>query len=205
MKLRLADRLALFIGGIIAILSGLLLIVLSLTGILGVTSTERYSALARWLLPLAGILLLLLGAYLLTLLRRMRHRQDSVMVAQTDNGEMRISVRALEDIVRRCVYLQRGIGLKAIQVSRQRDTVQVQVRITGDPGMDMPAAVTRLQQDIRREMLASAGINAGDIKVTVDSAPPNRLFDRRVPAPVRSDPNETTNNEHTGGKDDAGT
>lgn len=195
MKLSIADRIILFIGGLISLLAGLMLVVLSLTGILGVPGAENHTALARWLLPLTGLLLLLFGAYVFSLLRRSKFRQESFVVAQTESGEMRISVRALEDIVRRCVYLQQGLTLRDTQITRQRDTVQMQLRVGGEPGTDLPRAVKQLQQDIQREMLASAGIKTGDIRVTVDTAPQGRMFERQRPAPTPARRNEKTDSD----------
>lgn len=178
------DKLILFFGGLLTFLAGMVLVVLSLTGILGVPGAETHTALARWLLPLTGTLLVLFGAFVLALPRRLKQRQESFVVAQTENGEMSISVRALEDIVRRCAYQQQGLSLREVHITRQRDLVQVQLRVAGEPGTDLPQAVAQLQKDIQREMLSSAGIKTGDIRITVDSAPQGRIFERRRMAPA---------------------
>ena len=178
MKLSVADRLLLFAGALVALLAGVLLMIGNLIGVLTVPRPDTAGVLARWSLPILGLLLFLFGVYVLALLRKLRRRQDSLIVAQTDNGEMRISVRALEDIVRRCVRLQPGLTLRDTQVARQRDQVKVEVRVTAIQGIDLTQAVVHLQQTIQRDMQASAGIKAADIRITVDSAPQGKLFDR---------------------------
>ncbi|HHX21588.1 MAG TPA: hypothetical protein GX722_07340, partial [Clostridiales bacterium] len=95
MKLSVADRLLLFAGALVALLAGVLLMIGNLIGVLTVPRPDTAGVLARWSLPIFGLLLFLFGGYVLALLRKLRRRQDSLIVAQTDNGEMRISVRAL--------------------------------------------------------------------------------------------------------------
>ena len=177
MKLSVADRLLLFAGALVALLAGVLLMIGNLIGVLTVPRPDTAGVLARWSLPILGLLLFLFGGYVLALLRKLRRGQDSLIVAQTDNGEMRISC-ARWRILSGAVRLQPGLTLRDTQVARQRDQVKVEVRVTAIQGIDLTQAVVHLQQTIQREMQASAGIKAADIHAAVDSAPQSKLFDR---------------------------
>lgn len=184
MKMGVPDRVLLFIGALVAMLTGLLLIVGSLFGVVAVPhpAAAGGTTWGRWVLPLMGLTQVLFGAYILLLLKRIKRRQNSFVLTQTDDGEMRISVAALEDIVRRCALMQRGITLRDTQITRQRDAVAVDVVIASVPGVDLPRLAGTLQQDIRRAMLSDTGIRAADVKVTVDSMSRRRLFRRGVQA-----------------------
>ena len=52
-----------------------------------------------------GVLLVAFGAFLIALPWKLASRKHDFIVQQTDNGELRIAVKAIENLVQKCIDL----------------------------------------------------------------------------------------------------
>lgn len=86
---------------------------------------------------------------------------------ETDMGRIRISLRALENLVRRSCREIEGVRDVEARVHAQGDRVDVSVSVNVAPDVGIPAISEALQQEIGRCIRAAAGLEVGEIGVEV--------------------------------------
>lgn len=167
MKFRISDRFLLFLGGVLAILSGAALIVAGLQ-FLGVFA-ESIPLGARVGIIVWGVLLIALGVYLITFPRRYAAGRKEFVVQRTDNGELRIAVKAIQSLVQKCIDLHEEIQLKSMQIINSREGVVVDLNVSLANNISIPLAVASLQKQIKQYLAASSGIEVKEVRVSVES------------------------------------
>lgn len=167
MKIRFWDRLVLFAGALLALAAGAFLAVcgLQITGALG----EALSMPVRIACIAGGILLVAFSVYLLLFPRKYAAGRHSFIVQQTDNGEMRIAVKAIENLVQKCVDMHEEISLNSMKIRNAREGVTVDMNISLANNISIPLAVASLQKQIKQYLVASSGIEVKEVRVTVDT------------------------------------
>lgn len=168
MKIRFWDRLILFLGALITLAAGAFLAVcgLQITGVLG----EALSMTTRIICIAGGALLILLSGYLFLFPRRFRAGRHNFIVQQTDNGELRIAVKAIENLVQKCVDMHDEIELNSMRIRNAREGVTVDMNISLARNISIPLAVASLQKQIKQYLVASSGIEVKEVRVSVDTA-----------------------------------
>lgn len=171
-KLRFSQRVVLLAGALLLILIGAAILAGSLqfNEIPIRREGEGFFTITRLVLVVAGGLTILLGFYLLTLPHKMKEGRNSFVVQQTDSGEMRISVQAVESIVQKCLSQHEEIKLQSLQVSNARGGVIVSLKADLAGNINIPLAVSALQKHIRQHLSATAGIDAKEVRILVQSA-----------------------------------
>lgn len=167
-KMKFADRLALFFGALIVIVSGAALIVagLQITGFM-------VDALPTWARAVSiglGVLCVFFGGYLLAFPRKFRAGRHDFVVQRTDNGELRISVKAIEGLVQKCIDMHDEIRVNSQRIHNTRDGVVVDLNIALANNISIPLAVAALQKQIKQYLSASSGIDVTEVRVSVDTA-----------------------------------
>ena len=168
MKIRFWDRLILFLGAVINLAAGIFLVIggLQITGVLG----EALSMTVRIICIAGGALLILLSGYLFALPRRFRAGRHNIIVQQTDNGELRIAVKAIENLVQKCVDMHEEIELNSMRIRNAREGVTVDMNISLARNISIPLAVASLQKQIKQYLVASSGIEVKEVRVSVETA-----------------------------------
>ena len=168
MKIRFWDRLILFLGALLTIAAGAFLAVcgLQFAGELGkaLPLPARVGCIA------GGILLVAFAVYLLVFPRKCSAGRHSFIVQQTDNGELRIAVKAIECLVQKCVDMHEEIDLNSMRIRNAREGVTVDMSISLANNISIPLAVASLQKQIKQYLAASSGIEVKEVRVSVDTA-----------------------------------
>ena len=175
MKLRVIDRL-------LAALAGLILIALA---VIPVADTLFGTGILVWLNKVAefkntphlvfmlggGALLLVLGLLLLRLATR-RVKRKGFVVQTTDVGELSISIRAIEDLVNKCVAKHEEVHVSSKVLENTRDGLVINLRVGLATGVNIPLAVSALQKQIKQYVTACSGVDVSEVKVQVDASSP---------------------------------
>ena len=167
MKIKFWDRLILFFGALLAILAGIALFVagLQIQGVFAETLSVGY----RILCLACGVLLAAFGGYLILFPHRYAvHRHDFV-VQRTEGGELRIAVKAIENMVLKCIDLHEEIRLVSMKIHNGREGVVVDLCISLANNISIPLAVASLQKQIKQYLVASSGIEVKEVRVSVES------------------------------------
>ena len=172
MKLRVYDRLLLALGAILAVLTGLGLFLMGLLidGIPLQGLTQEPATLNRWVLLLAGLLLTLYGLYVLFMPHRYRKGKEEFIVQQTATGELRISVKAMESLVHKCVSQHSEMSLKGLEIISRRDQVIIDLKLALANNISIPLAVSALQKQVRDYLLSASGVDVKEVRVSVETA-----------------------------------
>lgn len=113
---------------------------------------------------LALFALLLIG---ITLPAR-KKRSSSFAYQQNENGMVRISLKALESLVHRCLNQHPELKVVSSSLFSDEESVRVDVHITLLSDISMPLAVSALQKQIKRYLEACTGVNVEEVRVYVD-------------------------------------
>ncbi len=156
MKIKIWDRLILLLGSLLAIASGVLLFVQGLQ-----IKSALHMAFA--------VLTAAFGGYLIVFLRRCSAKRQDFVIQRTDNGELRIAVKAIENQVQKCVDLHEEIQSSTMKIVSGREGVVVDLAVTLDNNISIPLAVASLQKQIKQYLVASSGIEVKEVRVSVES------------------------------------
>ena len=168
MKLKFYDRLVLFFGALLTIAAGAALGVtgLQIAGTIG----ESLSLGMRIACIGVGSLTVLFGFYLLAFPQKLRAERQGFVVQRTDNGELRISIKAIEGLVQKCIDMHDEIDVVSQRIRNTRDGVTVDLNIALANNISIPLAVAALQKQIKQYLAASAGIEVTEVRVSVETA-----------------------------------
>lgn len=173
MKIRIADR-------ILVALAGLILIALCAATVaqvfFGVQVTEavrvlldRQGGFARPVAAGVILIMLLTGVYCVLLLFRHRKRSDGFVVQKTENGELAISMKALQDLVMKCTDKHDEMTVEGCDLENTRDGLMVRLKVKMAGGISIPMTVSNLQKQIRQYVTACSGVDVGEILVKVET------------------------------------
>lgn len=169
MKLRIWDR-------ILAALTGLVLIAVAVCGLLwcfGGGELDRYlsditEGWLRWAAVAVCVVLILLGLHGLSLLCRRRKDKGFVM-QRTEYGDMSISMKALENMVKKCVEAHPELKVSHTKIYRVRSGISVEIRILLMSGVNIPLAVNALQKQIKQYITSCSGVDVYEVRVKVET------------------------------------
>ena len=179
MKHPVLDRLLMLLCALMALCAAAFIIALlagrlsleSVTGLIGridLTQTV-YKAAAGGV----ALLMALVGVLLISAMTPSRKKRSSNFAIQrNENGMVRISLKALETLVSKC--LNQHAELKVITSSMYSDeeSIRVDVHIALQSDISMPLAISALQKQIKRYIEACSGVNVQEVRVFVDSTIP---------------------------------
>jgi uncharacterized alkaline shock family protein YloU len=116
------------------------------------------------------LLLFLFGLYVLSLPTRQRRDKNAFIVQQTASGELRISLKAMESLVQKCLVQHSEMVLKGLSIENRRDGVIIDLKLALAGNVIIPQAVAALQKQVRDQVLASSGVDIKEVRVSVDTA-----------------------------------
>lgn len=171
MKFKWCDRLALLACALIvlAVSAGLIFFGVQQAPIVLSDESAYFSPLRIAVLVL-GLLSLLSAAYLFCLPHKLRGGKGAFVVQQTDNGELRISVKAIENLVQKCIDMHEEIRVVSMNIRNGREGVVVDLRISLANNISIPLAVVSLQKQIKQYLIVSSGIDVREVRVSVETA-----------------------------------
>ncbi|MBE5782363.1 MAG: alkaline shock response membrane anchor protein AmaP [Clostridiales bacterium] len=165
MKMKLWDRVILFLGALLCLGAGAWLAV---DGIAWMLNTA--DSMAMWVRAAKaalGVITVLFSLYLLAFPRKLAYRKRDFVVQHTDTGELRIAVKAIENLVQKCIDMHDEIQVDTMRIKNSRDGVTVDMSIALANNIAIPLAVSSLQKQIKQYLVASSGIEVKEVRVSV--------------------------------------
>ena len=174
MKIRILDRILVAIAGLL-VLAGCAALAAQLffgKDVAGrATKLLTDSQYRIWLIA-ALVLLVLLGCYCILMLFRHRGHKDKFVMQKTENGELSISLKAMESMVQKCMDLHKELSVQNVRLENQKGGLLIRIRGTVAGGVSIPLTVDALQQQIKQYVTACSGVEVKDIKVQIESSGP---------------------------------
>ena len=174
MRIRILDRILVAVAGILLLAA---CAAVSAQIFFGINVTDRISALLSRedgivrILVIAGIVLLfLLGAYCFLVLFRHRGRKGKFVLQKTDNGDLAISLKAMESMVNKCLEQVPEVQAQHISLMNQKDGLLICIRGSVSGGISIPLTVEALQKQIRQYVTACSGVEIKGIRIQIDSS-----------------------------------
>jgi len=163
-------RIILAILGISGVLCGLFLIPITL----GYFTAELFFFVNRLIGDLRytvlGSLLLAVGIILLVLSAQGSKKKESGNIVNfTEIGEIRISFRAIENMVLTASRKIKGIREVNTRINFTEQGLIIYLRIRVIPDIPIPALVSELQQKIREYVQEISGASVAEVKVLVEN------------------------------------
>ena len=141
MRLRVSDRIFVAIAGILLIAVCAAFVAQMFCGVDLINQAQKLfsseKAEVRIILTAAAVLILLLGLYCVLVLFRHRGRKDKFILQKNDNGELAISVKALENMVSKCLDQHEEIKVQnqeEVKIQILREEIQIQEIEEGEEG-----------------------------------------------------------------------
>ena len=174
MRLRITDRILAALAGLLLIAAGAALaaqlyfqvdLIEIATKVLASESAE-----IRWGLTAFAAALLILGIYCLFVLFRHRRRKDKFILQKSDNGDLAISIKALENMVQKCVDQHPEIQVQRMYLENRKDGLLIRLRASVAGGISIPLTVEAMQKQIRQYVTACSGVEIRGIRVQIESS-----------------------------------
>ncbi|MBQ2977457.1 MAG: alkaline shock response membrane anchor protein AmaP [Clostridia bacterium] len=167
MKIKFWDRVILFFGALLTAFAGLFLVIIGLQ--LGTANGSGLALSVRITSIALGVLSLLLASFLFMLPKKLSYSKHDFVVQQTDNGELRIAVKAIENLVQKCIDVHDEIHVVSMKVNNTRNDVVVDLCISLPSNISIPLSVASLQKQIKQYLSASSGIDVKEVRVSVET------------------------------------
>ena len=174
MKIRILDRILVAIAGLLvlagcAALTAQLFFGKDVVGKVGWFLNEPKYRI--WFI-IALVVLIVLGVYCILILFRHRSRHDKFVMQKTENGELSISLKAMESMVQKCLDPHKELSVQSVRLENQKGGLLIRIRGTVAGGVSIPLTVDALQQQIKQYVTACSGVEVKDIRVQIESSGP---------------------------------
>ena len=174
MRIRVIDRLLNLLAGLILLA---LTAALAAEAFLGWQISARVGAVLRRgdtvtlaVIAAVALALFLLGAYCVGTLFRRDKAHRGFVVQKTEGGELSISIKAIESLVRKCLDKHDEIHLTGMRMDTTRDGLVIRLRIGLAGGVNIPLAVGAVQKQIKQYVTACSGVDVKEVKVQVETS-----------------------------------
>lgn len=168
-QFRFWHRLILFVGALLVILTGVALMLPLFFKEINVAEllSKQWVQIICYVVAALDILF---GLYLFTVPHKFTIRRKDFVIRQTENGELRIAVVAIKNLVKKCVDAHEEVTLNSMRIHNVRDGVTVDLSISLANNIIIPLAVSSLQKKIKQYLQASSGIEVKEVRVAVETA-----------------------------------
>ena len=121
MKLKVWNKLLLVLGAVLVLVLGAGMIFTVCTDVVTYSVTKVADKVIKstwtdYALLGCGIYLVLFGLYAMFLPRKLRYNRHGFVVQKTENGDLRISIKAIESLVKRCIDMHEEINPEKVHV-----------------------------------------------------------------------------------------
>lgn len=171
MKIRILDRILVALAGLL-MLAGCAALGAQLffgKDVIGWVSGILHNESLRVWLIIALVLLLALGCYCLLVLFRHRGRRGKFINQKTDNGELDISLSAMESMVQKCLDQHKELAVTQVHLENRSGSLGVEVFANAAGGISIPLSADLLEQQIKQYVTACSGVEVKDIRIQIDS------------------------------------
>lgn len=173
MKIRVLDRILVFFAGIVLLCTG--------AGVIAERffDVPVFDTLADMLFEsltvviVAAAVLVLLGVYCVSMMFRRYKGKRGFVVQRTEGGELSISIKAIENLVQKCIDKHEELHVMSTGLENSRDGLVIKLRIGLASGVSIPLVVSALQKQIKQYVTACSGVDVREVKVQVETASAN--------------------------------
>ena len=173
MKIRVLDRILVFFAGIVLLFTG--------AGVIAERffDVPVFDTLADMLFEsltvviVAAAVLVLLGVYCVCMMFRRYKGKLGFVVQRTEGGELSISIKAIENLVQKCIDKHEELHVMSTGLENSRDGLVIKLRIGLASGVSIPLVVSALQKQIKQYVTACSGVDVREVKVQVETASAN--------------------------------
>lgn len=173
MKIRVLDRILVFFAGIVLLFTG--------AGVIAERffDVPVFDTLADMLFEsltvviVAAAVLVLLGVYCVCMMFRRYKGKRGFVVQRTEGGELSISIKAIENLVQKCIDKHEELHVMSTGLENSRDGLVIKLRIGLASGVSIPLVVSALQKQIKQYVTACSGVDVREVKVQVETASAN--------------------------------
>ena len=176
MKLRLIDRVLIALSGLLLLalavwmaLDALSIVPSLAEALAGLLYVDAESPASMWVTIGVCAVPALLGVYDVCVLFRRRKGKRGFIAQRSENGEISISVKTIENLVVKCAQKHGEIAVQSVTVEEERDGLMIKLRAVLPSGMNIPLAVGTLQKQIKQYVTACSGVDVSEVRVKVDS------------------------------------
>ncbi len=173
-KLRFWDRIWSALMGILCFVLAASLVLYAI-GLLPVQQIKNVLSLLtaggwqRWVILAACVLVLaLLGLRGIGMLFR-RRKDKGFVIQRTEYGDMSISMKAMENMVKKCVDSHGELTVNNTKIYLVRNGVSVDLKITLASGVNIPLTVNALQKQIKQYITSCSGVDVHEVRVKVET------------------------------------
>ena len=174
MRIRIADRILVAVAGLLLIASSVALVLQLYCGVDVVGTATRVltqdTVSRKVFLTFVAACVLALGVYCLLVLFRHRGRRDRFILQKNENGELAISLTALQNMIDKCLAPHQELDVQNVFLENQRDGLLVLIRGSVAGGISIPLTVEALQKQIKQYVTACSGVEVKSIRVQIESS-----------------------------------
>lgn len=165
--MKVTDRMISLIAGLLLTIVGivLLLIVFQAGGMI-LQGLKRLPMPLYWWV-LGGALLSLLCAFLLFNMAFRMRREEKTIKSQTQFGEIRIAVSAVESLALRATKRVKGVKDVHVGVRADDDALDVFIEISVNPDLNIPQISEEIKAKVDEYTFETVGIRVNSVKVLV--------------------------------------
>lgn len=169
MKLRIRDRILSAVMGLLIAAAGVGLLLETFDLFKMQTLLEAFSdKIQRAIVIGLGVLLVIIGLCGVALLFRKR-KDKGVVVQHTEYGDMSISMKAMENMVKKCVDAHPELHVNQTKIYHSRGGICVDIKITLLNGVNIPLTVNALQKQIKQYITSCSGVDVEEVRVMVET------------------------------------
>ena len=157
-------------AGVVALLVGQISFDM-ITGWIASVDMSRFVVKAA----MAGIAALFVLLFLLLfamILPSRKKRSSNYAIQRNENGMVRISLKALETLVNKCLNQHAELKVVTSSLYSDEESIRVDVHISLQSDISMPLASSALQKQIKIYLEACSGVMVQEVRVFVDSTIP---------------------------------
>lgn len=138
---------------------------------------------------IVGVALMLaaIGIFSICFLFR-RGKGRGFIIQHTEYGDMSISLRALENMVKKCVESHKELIPGTTYIGRNRDGIVVAIKVTLNGSANIPQTVNALQKQIKEYISSSSGVDVKEVRVMVETNPHKLMSPEKTESPVAKAP-----------------
>jgi hypothetical protein len=131
---------------------------------------QGYWTIRRIVVIGMGALQLIGSLLLFSIPGRIRYKRKDFVVQQNDSGEIRISIKAIENLVRKCTDTHEEFSMTSLRVKNYKDGVVVDLKGTVPDNISIPLATESMQKQIKQYVTACSGVEVKGIRIQIESS-----------------------------------
>ncbi len=168
MKADFKTKFAYYAGSLLTLLIGICLVFCAFTPDKVFGEGVNFLSLKPILFLAFGVVLIVFSLNLFLIPRKIKKLgNETFVIQQTSSGILRISKKAIESIILKCVGQQANMNLIGIETDIAKDEVVVKITINVAEDAAIPVAVDNLQKQVMAQLNNIAGISQSKVIVSV--------------------------------------